>query len=38
MTGTFGPQLASRDVAQLLIDKRNQALEGILVFRPPTNE
>jgi hypothetical protein len=38
MTGTFGPQLASRDVAQLLIDKRNQALEGILVSRPPTNE
>ena len=38
MTGTFGPQLASCDVAQLLINKRDQALEGFLVSRPPTNE
>jgi hypothetical protein len=38
MTGTFTPQLASRDVAQLLINKRDQALEGFLVSRPPTNE
>ncbi len=38
MTGTFGPQLASRDVAQLLINKRDQPLEGFLVSRPPTNE
>jgi hypothetical protein len=38
MTGTFGPQLASRDVAQLLINKGDQALEGFLVSRPPTNE
>ncbi len=38
MTGTFGPQLASCDVAQLLINKRDQALEGFLVSCPPTNE
>jgi len=38
MTGSFGPQLASRDVAQFLINKRDQAPEGILVSRPPTNE
>jgi hypothetical protein len=38
MTGTFAPQLASRDIAQLLINKRDQALEGFLVSRPPTNE
>jgi hypothetical protein len=38
MTGTFAPQLASRDLAQLLVNKRNQALEGFLVACTPTNE